>query len=216
MSSCAEKELPENQNLNERKISEQRAHTFGFKKNKESHVYEPRVDGWKKIPRDPNKHVSVEDILDKRDGDKDIESSNRIAEVERISETEEFNRVFEIGSSIQFKCLIREGTKNQGSDDQVGSYKCPDCTSDQWYVLNTVKRVGPSSLSEKFSNGTSTMDIDDKYFDDPDLDDEDNNYLSGMERLRLSSQHFGQARNLQLKVVKSFWTYILNMLVYMI
>ncbi|KAL2480612.1 hypothetical protein Adt_33578 [Abeliophyllum distichum] len=34
------------------------------------------------------------------------------------------------------------------------------------------RRRGPSSLSTKFSNDTSTMDIDEGYFDDLDLDDE--------------------------------------------
>ncbi|KAL2486461.1 hypothetical protein Adt_31217 [Abeliophyllum distichum] len=37
---------------------------------------------------------------------------------------------------------------------------------------DTIKGGGPSILSEKFSNGTSTMNIEDKSFDDPDSDDE--------------------------------------------
>ncbi|KAL2525575.1 Cyclin-dependent kinase A-1 [Abeliophyllum distichum] len=35
-----------------------------------------KVDGWKRIPIDPNKYVSFEDILDKRDGDKEFKSSD--------------------------------------------------------------------------------------------------------------------------------------------
>ncbi|KAL2489457.1 hypothetical protein Fot_42749 [Forsythia ovata] len=108
---------------------------------------------------------------------------------------------------------MKKETKNQGSDDQVGSDKCPNCTFDQWNVPNIVEKVGPSNLSRRFSNGTSTMYIDDKYFDDPDSDDEADNHFSGVERSRLSSRHFGQARSLQLKVEKSFWTYILGVLV---
>ncbi|KAL2520575.1 Uncharacterized protein Fot_24498 [Forsythia ovata] len=46
------------------------------------------------------------------------------------------------------------------------------------------------------------MDIDDKHFNDPDSDDEANNHLSGMERSHLSNRHFGQARSLQLKVIR--------------
>ncbi|KAL2518592.1 hypothetical protein Adt_14839 [Abeliophyllum distichum] len=76
------------------------------------------------------------------------------------------------------------------------------------------------------------MDIDDIHFDDPDLDDEIDNHLSKMstilvrllsssvmifqkgemviggmhlsrsERLHLSSRHFGQARSLQLRVLR--------------
>ncbi|KAL2489381.1 hypothetical protein Fot_42673 [Forsythia ovata] len=100
--------------------------------------------------------------------------------------------------------LEYEGTENQGSDDQVGSDKCPNCTSDQWNVPNIVEKVGPRNLSRRFSNGTSTMDIDDKYFDDPDSDDEAGNHFSGVEMSYLSSRYFGQAKSLQLKVGKSF------------
>ncbi|KAL2493697.1 hypothetical protein Fot_37454 [Forsythia ovata] len=82
-----------------------------------------------------------------------------------------------ICSSIQLKCPMREWTGNQGSDDQVCSYECPDCALDQWSVLNTMERAGPSSLREKFSNGTSTMEIDDIFFDDPDSNDEVDNHL---------------------------------------
>ncbi|KAL2471476.1 hypothetical protein Adt_39612 [Abeliophyllum distichum] len=101
-------------------------------------------------------------------------------------------------------------------------------------ICGYVERVGHSSLSEKFSNGTSIMDIDDRHFDDLDLDDETDKHLSkvlmvlvrllsspvmilqkgeavigGMHlsslgRSHLSSRHFGQVRSLQLKVVKSF------------
>ncbi|KAL2509914.1 Uncharacterized protein Fot_33561 [Forsythia ovata] len=87
--------------------------------------------------------------------------SNEIAEVEEIPETEEFNRVFE----------------NQYSDDQVCPYKCPSCTLDQWRTVDIVEGGGPSSLGEKFSNGTSTMDIDDRHFDYHDSDDEADNHL---------------------------------------
>ncbi|KAL2538229.1 Glutamine amidotransferase type-2 domain-containing protein [Forsythia ovata] len=102
----------------------------------------------------------------------------------------------------EFNCSFKEGTKNQGSDDQVGLYKCPDCTSDQWNVLNIVERVRPSNLGGKFSNGTSIMDINDKHFDDPNSDDEADSHLSGVEKSNLSSRHFGHARSLQLKVIR--------------
>ncbi|KAL2489449.1 hypothetical protein Fot_42741 [Forsythia ovata] len=72
---------------------------------------------------------------------------------------------------------MREVTGNQGLEDQECLYECLDCASDQWSVLNTVERAGPISLSEKFSNGTSTMDIDDIFFDDLDSDDEAKNHL---------------------------------------
>ncbi|KAL2512998.1 hypothetical protein Adt_18598 [Abeliophyllum distichum] len=39
------------------------------------------------------------------------------------------------------------------------------------------RRRGPSSLSEEFTNGTSTIDIDDRHFDDHDSNDEANNHL---------------------------------------
>ncbi|KAL2508057.1 hypothetical protein Fot_31704 [Forsythia ovata] len=109
------------------------------------------------------------------------------AEVEGISETKEFNRVFKV-NIIE---VAVEVTGNQGSDDQVCSYECPNCAPDQWNVLNTMERVGPSRLSEKFSNGTSTMDIDDEHFDDLDLDDEADNHMPNVStilvRLMLSS-----------------------------
>ncbi|KAL2526881.1 hypothetical protein Adt_11935 [Abeliophyllum distichum] len=112
--------------------------------------------------------------------------------------------------------------------------------------MDTIEGGGPTSLSEKFSNGTSTMDIDDRHFDDPNSDDKADNHLpkvsmilvrlllspvvilrkremvirgmhlSSLERLHLSSRHFGQTRSLQLRVVKSFWKCILGMLVYRI
>ncbi|KAL2519879.1 DNA-directed RNA polymerase IV and V subunit 2-like [Forsythia ovata] len=72
---------------------------------------------------------------------------------------------------------MREGIESQGSEDQVRSYKCPNCTPNQWNMLNTVERIGPSSLSEKFSNGTFTMNVNDRHFYDPDLDDEADNHL---------------------------------------
>ncbi|KAL2479132.1 hypothetical protein Fot_48146 [Forsythia ovata] len=72
---------------------------------------------------------------------------------------------------------MREELENQGSEDQLRSNRCLNCTLDQWSVLNTVERVGPSSLCKKFSNDTSTMDINDKYFNDHDSDDEADNHL---------------------------------------
>ncbi|KAL2529990.1 hypothetical protein Fot_22591 [Forsythia ovata] len=92
-----------------------------------------------------------------------------------------------ISFSIQLKCPMRKVIESQGLEDQVCTYKCPDYTPDQWNVLNIVERVGPSSLSRNFSNGTSTMDIDDRYFNDPDSDDEANNHLSSVGRSHLRS-----------------------------
>ncbi|KAL2553306.1 hypothetical protein Fot_06925 [Forsythia ovata] len=89
----------------------------------------------------------------------------------------------QIGS---LKCLIRERIENQVSDDKVGSYECLDCTFDQWNVPNIMEKVGPSSLRGKFSNGTSTMDINDKHFDDLDSDDKADSYLSSVGRPYLS------------------------------
>ncbi|KAL2508550.1 DNA-directed RNA polymerase subunit beta [Forsythia ovata] len=37
-------------------------------------------------------------------------------------------------------------------------------------TVDTVEGGGPSSLSEEFTNGTSTMDIDNRHFDDSDSD----------------------------------------------
>ncbi|KAL2531551.1 hypothetical protein Adt_04902 [Abeliophyllum distichum] len=82
-----------------------------------------------------------------------------------------------IGPSILFTLLIRVGIKNQCSDEQVCSYKSFSCISDQWKIVDTVIEGEPSGLNEKFSNGTSTMDINDRYFDDLDLDDEADNHL---------------------------------------
>ncbi|KAL2505654.1 hypothetical protein Adt_21275 [Abeliophyllum distichum] len=82
-----------------------------------------------------------------------------------------------IGSNIQFKFLIKDEIKNQCSNDQVCPYKCLSCTSDQWETVDIVEGGGPSSLSEKFSNGTSIMDIEDVCFDDHDSDDEAESYL---------------------------------------
>ncbi|KAL2494046.1 hypothetical protein Fot_37803 [Forsythia ovata] len=64
-----------------------------------------------------------------------------------------------IGSNVQLKCLVRKVTENQGLEDQVCPYKCPDCTSDQWSALNTLEGVGPSSLSE---NGHYLVVINDE------------------------------------------------------
>ncbi|KAL2531992.1 hypothetical protein Adt_05343 [Abeliophyllum distichum] len=43
--------------------------------------------------------------------------------------------------------------------------------------MDTVEEGGPNSLSEKFSNGTSTMYIEDKSFGDSDSDDDAESYL---------------------------------------
>ncbi|KAL2474539.1 hypothetical protein Adt_35275 [Abeliophyllum distichum] len=77
-----------------------------------------------------------------------------------------------IGASISLTFSIISGIKSQCSSDQVCSYKCTSCTPDQWRTEDTIKRGGPSSLNKKFSNGTSIMDIDDRYFDDPITNDE--------------------------------------------
>ncbi|KAL2475618.1 hypothetical protein Adt_36354 [Abeliophyllum distichum] len=77
-----------------------------------------------------------------------------------------------IGSSIQLKFLVKDGIKSQRSDNQVHLYNCSGCTSNQWRTVDTIEGIGPSNLSEKFSNGTSTIDIDDGCFDDPNSSDE--------------------------------------------
>ncbi|KAL2466076.1 hypothetical protein Adt_41927 [Abeliophyllum distichum] len=82
-----------------------------------------------------------------------------------------------IGSSIQLKFLVTDGIKSQLSDNHVCPYKYPNCTSDQRRIVDAVEEVGSSSLSEKFSNGTSTMDINDRRFDDLDFDDKVDNHL---------------------------------------
>ncbi|KAL2508909.1 hypothetical protein Fot_32556 [Forsythia ovata] len=64
------------------------------------------------------------------------------------------------------KYLIRKWTENQGSKDQVCLYKCSDRTPDQYGLLGTIEEVGPSSLSEKFSNGLRDTCTDyAKFFD---------------------------------------------------
>ncbi|KAL2545160.1 hypothetical protein Fot_14393 [Forsythia ovata] len=95
--------------------------------------------------------------------------------VERRKES--FPATCPIGSSIQLKYLVKEMTENQCSEDQECLYMCPNRTSDQCGILDIVEEVGRSSLSEKFSNGTFTMDIDGKCFDDPDSDDEAESHL---------------------------------------
>ncbi|KAL2471663.1 Uncharacterized protein Adt_39799 [Abeliophyllum distichum] len=60
------------------------------------------------------------------------------------------------------------GSRINAQMTKYAQYKCLSCTSDQWETVDTVEGGGPSSLSDKFSNGTSTIDIDDKSFDDPD------------------------------------------------
>ncbi|KAL2474680.1 hypothetical protein Adt_35416 [Abeliophyllum distichum] len=82
-----------------------------------------------------------------------------------------------IGVNISLTFFTISRIKSQCSDNQVCPYKCPSCVFDQCGTVDTAERGGPSNLSEKFSNGTSTMDINDKYFDDPDSDDEVNKLL---------------------------------------
>ncbi|KAL2455376.1 hypothetical protein Fot_55442 [Forsythia ovata] len=88
--------------------------------------------------------------------------------------------------SIQLKYLVKEGTENQSSEDQVCSYKFP-IVPHQWDVLDTVEEVGPNSLSDKFSNDTSTMDINDKYSDDPNSDEEAESHMPKVSTTFLSS-----------------------------
>ncbi|KAL2531762.1 hypothetical protein Adt_05113 [Abeliophyllum distichum] len=82
-----------------------------------------------------------------------------------------------IGSSILLKFLIKDGIKNQCSNDQVFPFKCLIFTSYQWGTLDTIEEVGPSSLCKKFSNGTSTIDIDNRCFDDPNSNDDAESHL---------------------------------------
>ncbi|KAL2465446.1 hypothetical protein Adt_41297 [Abeliophyllum distichum] len=55
----------------------------------------------------------------------------------------------------------------------------PQCAdpSESTRIVDTVEGGGPNGLSE-FSNNTSTMDIDDRHFNDPDSNDEVENHLS--------------------------------------
>ncbi|KAL2514729.1 hypothetical protein Fot_28700 [Forsythia ovata] len=90
-----------------------------------------------------------------------------------------------ISPSISFVFLIKDRIKDQCSDDQVCSYECPNYISDQRWTMDTVEEGGPNGLSEKFSNGTSTIDIDDRHFDDPDSDDKADNHLSKVSTILL-------------------------------
>ncbi|KAL2559068.1 hypothetical protein Fot_03807 [Forsythia ovata] len=90
---------------------------------------------------------------------------------------ESFPSTCPIGFSIQLKYVVKEWIENQCLDDQLCPYKCPSRTSDQCGTSDTIEKVGLSSLSEKFSNGTSTIDIDYKCFDDPYSDDEAESHL---------------------------------------
>ncbi|KAL2544634.1 Uncharacterized protein Fot_13867 [Forsythia ovata] len=73
---------------------------------------------------------------------------------------------------------IQWEVKDSCVDDQVCRHKYPSHAPDPMGDLDSMEVVGPSIFSEKFSNSTSTMDIDvdDIYFDDPDSDDEAENY----------------------------------------
>ncbi|KAL2551033.1 hypothetical protein Fot_12563 [Forsythia ovata] len=84
-----------------------------------------------------------------------------------------------IGTSIQPKYFENEEAKNHCSNDQICLYKFPSRDSDLWGALDAMEEVRPSSFREKFSNCTSTMDIDvdDRHFDNSDSDDETESYL---------------------------------------
>ncbi|KAL2538678.1 hypothetical protein Fot_20069 [Forsythia ovata] len=56
----------------------------------------------------------------------------------------------QIDSSIQLKCLKREGTVNQDSDDQVGSYKCPDCILINGMCRISWRELGLVTLAKSF------------------------------------------------------------------
>ncbi|KAL2544897.1 hypothetical protein Fot_14130 [Forsythia ovata] len=92
-----------------------------------------------------------------------------------------------IGTNIQLKYLVKDRTKNLCLNDQVCPNKCHSRALDLWGVLNAMEELGPSSLSKKFSNGTFTMDIDvdDRHFQDSDLDDQAESYL-----LKVSTSFF--------------------------
>ncbi|KAL2542243.1 hypothetical protein Adt_03221 [Abeliophyllum distichum] len=124
-----------------------------------------------------------------------------------------------IGISISLIGPTASGIKSQCSNNQEWPYKYPNCAQDQWRTADTAKREGPSSLSEKFSNDTSIMDINDGYFEDPDLDDEAESHLSMMSTvlvgfleavLALNTKRFDQhisiawARLFDLGVSKNF------------
>ncbi|KAL2526294.1 hypothetical protein Adt_11348 [Abeliophyllum distichum] len=74
-----------------------------------------------------------------------------------------------IGTNIQLKYLVKNRTKNRCSNDQVRPYKCLSRASDELGTLDVMEEVWPSSLSMKFSNGTSIVDINDRCSDDFDL-----------------------------------------------
>ncbi|KAL2471496.1 hypothetical protein Adt_39632 [Abeliophyllum distichum] len=82
-----------------------------------------------------------------------------------------------IGPSISFVFFVKDRIKDQCLDDQVCPYKCLNCILDQRGTVVTVGGGGPNGLSEMFSNDISTIDIDDRHFDDPDSDDEADNHL---------------------------------------
>ncbi|KAL2549599.1 hypothetical protein Fot_11129 [Forsythia ovata] len=78
--------------------------------------------------------------------------------------------------------VLAEDVLQPSSSQEPGPFPIPtDCTQakDLMGALDAMEEVGPSSLSEMFSNGTSTMDIgvDDIYFDDSDSHDEAKSYL---------------------------------------
>ncbi|KAL2471297.1 hypothetical protein Adt_39433 [Abeliophyllum distichum] len=79
-----------------------------------------------------------------------------------------------IGTRIQIKYFVKEEAKNHCLNDQVCPHKCLSRTSNLRGALDAVEDIEPNSLSEKFLNGTSTIDIDvdDRHFDDSDSGDE--------------------------------------------
>ncbi|KAL2520568.1 hypothetical protein Fot_24491 [Forsythia ovata] len=56
-----------------------------------------------------------------------------------------------IGTNIQLKYLVKNGTKNHYSNDQVCPYKCPNHASDQWGALDAIEKgYGGKVTSHQF------------------------------------------------------------------
>ncbi|KAL2456975.1 hypothetical protein Fot_56566 [Forsythia ovata] len=76
---------------------------------------------------------------------------------------EGFAASYPIVTSILLKFLLRVEVNDICVDDEACLHKHSRHAPDLMGTLDAMEEVGPSSLSKKFSNGTSTVDI---YVDD--------------------------------------------------
>ncbi|KAL2474398.1 hypothetical protein Adt_35134 [Abeliophyllum distichum] len=78
------------------------------------------------------------------------------------------------GVSSLLKFLIISRIRSRCPDDRM----CFGCVPDQWRIVDTVERGRLSSLSKEFPIDVSVVGLNGGYYEDPNLNDEANNYLS--------------------------------------